>query len=123
MVVATTMFVVSNDQHRALERGRRLDHAVNIRDELFARPDIVGWVLIVLFRAAVGWFQKRIAGQITRIALCLFLLVPATALAGDLTVTLDTGGGFVIKDNTGTIELLRVDDISPDYSRRIGPLS
>ena len=44
-------------------------------------------------------------------------LVPAPALAADVTVTLDTGSGFVIQDNTGSVERLRVDEATGNISR------
>jgi hypothetical protein len=41
----------------------------------------------------------------------------APALAADVTVTLPAGDGFVIEDNTGTIERLRVNEATGNISR------
>jgi len=41
----------------------------------------------------------------------------APALAADVTVTLPAGDGFVIEDNTGTTERLRVDEATGNISR------
>ena len=45
------------------------------------------------------------------------LAFAAPALAADVTVQLDAGSGFVIEDNTGTIERLRVDEATGNVSR------
>ena len=45
------------------------------------------------------------------------LAFAAPALAGDVTVTLDAASGFVIEDNTGTIERLRVAEATGNLSR------
>ncbi len=39
---------------------------------------------------------------------CLLLALATPAAADDVTVTLDAGDGFVIEDNTGAIERLRI---------------
>ena len=53
----------------------------------------------------------------------LTLLSPA-ALAGDVEVQLPAGDGFVIKNNTGAIERLRIDEATGNVSihRRPGSL-
>ncbi len=45
------------------------------------------------------------------------LALTAPARAADVTVTLDAGAGFVVKDNTGAIERLRVDEATGNISR------
>ena len=45
------------------------------------------------------------------------LAFAAPALAADVTVTLPAGDGFVVKDNTGAIERLRVDEATGNISR------
>ncbi len=45
------------------------------------------------------------------------LVLPAPALAGDVILTLDAGDGFVIEDNTATVERLRVDEATGDVYR------
>ena len=48
----------------------------------------------------------------------MLLLLPASpALAGDVVVELDAGDGFVIEDNSGTVERLRVDEATGNISR------
>ena len=47
----------------------------------------------------------------------LLLALAAPALAADVTVTLDAGFGFVVEDNTGTTERLRVDEATGNISR------
>ncbi len=47
----------------------------------------------------------------------LLLAVAAPALAADVTVTLPAGDGFVVEDNTGAIERLRVDEATGNISR------
>jgi hypothetical protein len=42
---------------------------------------------------------------------------PWSARAGDVTVQLDSGAGFVVKDSTGAIERLRVDEATGNISR------
>jgi len=54
----------------------------------------------------------------TPLVLSLLLLVLAVpAHAADVTVTLPAGDGFVVKDNTGAIERLRVDEATGNISR------
>ena len=54
----------------------------------------------------------------TLLLLSLLLLVLAVpAHAADVTVTLPAGDGFVVKDNTGAIERLRVDEATGNISR------
>ena len=54
----------------------------------------------------------------TRFLLPLLLLaLAAPALAADVTVTLPAGDGFAVKDNTATIERLRVDEATGNISR------
>ena len=54
----------------------------------------------------------------TRFLLPLLLLaLAAPARAADVTVTLDAGDGFVVEDNTATIERLRVDEATGNISR------
>ena len=57
--------------------------------------------------------------QLVRFPLAVAALLALThpALAGDVTVTLDAGAGFVIKNNTGAIERLRVDEATGNISR------
>ena len=50
------------------------------------------------------------------LTMSLALWSPA-ALADDVTVTLPAGDGFVVKDNTGAIERLRVDEATGNVSR------
>ncbi len=50
------------------------------------------------------------------LTLSLALWSPA-ALAADVTVTLSAGDGFVVEDNTATIERLRVDEATGNISR------
>ncbi len=50
----------------------------------------------------------------------LLLALAAPAWAADVTVTLPAGDGFVVEDNTATIERLRVDEAretSPETAR------
>lgn len=49
------------------------------------------------------------------VASLLFLSVPA--FAGDVSVQLDAGAGFSIKNNTGAIERLRVNESTGNISR------
>jgi len=49
--------------------------------------------------------------------LAALLAFAAPALAADVTVTLDAGDGFVVEDNTSTIERLRVDEATGNISR------
>ena len=44
-------------------------------------------------------------------------LLSLPALAGDVEVQLPAGDGFVVKDNTGTIERLRIDEATGNVSR------
>ena len=50
--------------------------------------------------------------------LALALLTTSPALAGDVSVKLDAGSGFSVKDNTGTIERLRVDEATGNVAQR-----
>ena len=54
-----------------------------------------------------------------RLALLMIGALAATpsARAGDVSVTLDSGTGFSVKDNTGTVERLRVDEATGNISR------
>ena len=54
--------------------------------------------------------------HLTRL-LTLLLALSAPAMADDVTVTLDASDGFVIEDNTTTIERLRVDEATGNISR------
>ncbi len=45
------------------------------------------------------------------------LAFAAPALAADVTVTLDAASGFVIENNAGTIERLRIDEATGNISR------
>src|SRR3990172_2567851 len=45
------------------------------------------------------------------------LVLAPPALAADVSVTLDAGAGFAVKDNTGAIERLRVDEATGNLSR------
>ncbi len=47
----------------------------------------------------------------------ILTLLSASALAGDVEVQLPAGDGFVVKDNTGAIERLRVDEATGNISR------
>ena len=47
----------------------------------------------------------------------LLLVLAVPAHAADVTVTLPAGDGFVVKDNTGAIERLRVDEATGNISR------
>ena len=49
--------------------------------------------------------------------LLLTLVLAAPAWAADITATLPAGDGFVIQDNTGTTERLRVDEATGNISR------
>jgi hypothetical protein len=49
--------------------------------------------------------------------LAALLAFGAPALAADVTVTLDAASGFVVEDNTATIERLRVDEATGNISR------
>src|SRR5215471_179543 len=52
------------------------------------------------------------------LALALALApVARSARAGDVSVQLDSGAGFSLKDNTGAIERLRVDEATGNVSR------
>ena len=54
----------------------------------------------------------------TRFLAFLLLAAPsAPALAGDVSIRLDTGSGLSVKDNTGAIERLRVDEATGNISR------
>ncbi len=45
------------------------------------------------------------------------VLLPSSVLADDVEVQLDANDGFVVKDNTGAIERLRVDEATGNISR------
>ena len=47
----------------------------------------------------------------------LLLALAAPARAADITVTLDAGAGFSVRDNTGAIERLRLDEATGNVSR------
>ena len=47
----------------------------------------------------------------------LALLTASPALAGDVRVKLDAGSGFAVKDSTGAVERLRVDEATGNISR------
>jgi len=47
----------------------------------------------------------------------LLVILATPALAADVTVTLDAGAGFVVEDNTSTIERLRIDEATGNISR------
>ncbi len=51
------------------------------------------------------------------LAVAAFLALAAPAIAADVTFTLDAGTGFVVEDNTATIERLRVDEATGNISR------
>jgi hypothetical protein len=55
--------------------------------------------------------------QHLQFAIPALLALAAPAQAADVTVTLPAGDGFVIEDNTGTIERLRVDEATGNISR------
>jgi hypothetical protein len=54
VVVAAAVLVVSDDEQRLREHGRRLDGVVDVGDELFARPDVARRVLVVLAMSVAG---------------------------------------------------------------------
>ena len=51
------------------------------------------------------------------VAFLLLTTLPVPALAGDVSVKLDSGAGFSVKDNTGAVERLRVDVATGNVSR------
>ena len=55
--------------------------------------------------------------QHLQFAIPMLLALAAPAQAADVTVTLPAGDSFVIEDNTGTIERLRVDEATGNISR------
>jgi len=55
--------------------------------------------------------------RLSTLALGVALALPGAALAGDVSVQLDAGAGFSVKDNTGVIERLRVDEATGNVSR------
>ena len=50
-------------------------------------------------------------------ALGILAQLSAPALAGDVEVQLPAGDGFVVKDNTGSVERLRIDEATGNVSR------
>ena len=62
--------------------------------------------------------MARSARSRTRLALALAAALGAeSARAGDVSVKLDAGSGFSIKNSTGTVERLRVDETTGNISR------
>jgi hypothetical protein len=55
--------------------------------------------------------------RLCTLVLCLALAPAKLALAGDVSVQLDAGTGFSIKNSTGAIERLRVDEATGNISR------
>jgi hypothetical protein len=51
------------------------------------------------------------------LALVAALALASPALAADISVQLDSGAGFSVKNNTGAIERLRVDEATGNVSR------
>jgi hypothetical protein len=49
--------------------------------------------------------------------LAAFLALPAAARADDVSIELDTAGAFVVKNNGGSIERLRIDEATGNISR------
>ena len=56
-------------------------------------------------------------GRVLSIPMISLLFLAHPALAGDVEVTLGVGDGFVVEDNTGAIERLRVDEATGNISR------
>ena len=55
--------------------------------------------------------------RFSTLALGVALALAAPVLAADVSVQLDAGAGFSVKDNTGAIERLRVDEATGNISR------
>jgi hypothetical protein len=61
--------------------------------------------------------HARIASGVYSLALLLTLVCATYARAGDVSVQLDAGSGFAIKNSSGAIERLRVDEATGNLSR------
>ena len=62
----------------------------------------------------VNQMQKRFLNLLVGM---LVVLLPSAAVAGDVTVELDAGAGFSVKNSGGSVERLRVDEATGNISR------
>ena len=61
--------------------------------------------------------MARNAASVPALVAIVFALVAPSARAGDVSVQLDSGAGFSLKNSTGAIERLRVDEATGNVSR------